>query len=157
MLLYCVYIVDNINSVLLPLLLLLLLVLLLLLHRTVAAAARKSALVDIRSANKYAIVIFHTVSTQHCAHDRLVGLVAKASASRVEAPGFESRSRRDFSGDKTYQRLKKLALQWLPCQAPDVVGLMLGLVVLVSVYCKWVWSAICISMWQHVKFSEQIH
>ena len=29
---------------------------------------------------------------------RLVGLVVKASASRVEDPGFESRLRRDFSG-----------------------------------------------------------
>ena len=30
--------------------------------------------------------------------DRLVGLVVKASASRAEDPGFESRWRRDFSG-----------------------------------------------------------
>ena len=30
--------------------------------------------------------------------DRLVGLVVKASASRAEGPGFESRLRRDFSG-----------------------------------------------------------
>ena len=30
--------------------------------------------------------------------DRLVGLVVKASASRAEDPGFESRLRRDFSG-----------------------------------------------------------
>ena len=29
---------------------------------------------------------------------RLAGLVVKASASRVEGPGFESRLRRDFSG-----------------------------------------------------------
>ena len=29
---------------------------------------------------------------------RLVGLVVKASASRAEGPGFESRLRRDFSG-----------------------------------------------------------
>ena len=28
--------------------------------------------------------------------DRLVGLVVKASASRAEGPGFESRLRRDF-------------------------------------------------------------
>ena len=34
-----------------------------------------------------------------CVHmiDRLVGLVVKASASRAEDPGFESRLRRDFS------------------------------------------------------------
>ena len=33
----------------------------------------------------------------------LVGLVAKASASRVEDPGFESLLRRDFSGVESYQ------------------------------------------------------
>ena len=31
-------------------------------------------------------------------NDRLFGLVVKASASRSEDPGFESRLRRDFSG-----------------------------------------------------------
>ena len=30
--------------------------------------------------------------------DSLAGLVVKASASRAEGPGFESRLRRDFSG-----------------------------------------------------------
>ena len=35
--------------------------------------------------------------------DRLVGLVVKASASRVEDPGFESRLRRDFFGVESYQ------------------------------------------------------
>ena len=35
--------------------------------------------------------------------DRLVGLVVKASASRTEDPGFESRLRRDFSGVESYQ------------------------------------------------------
>ena len=35
--------------------------------------------------------------------DRLVGLVVKASASRAEGPGFESRLRRDFFGVKSYQ------------------------------------------------------
>ena len=39
-------------------------------------------------------------------NDRLVGLVVKASASRAEDPGFESRLRRDFSGIESYQRLK---------------------------------------------------
>ena len=34
---------------------------------------------------------------------RLVGLVVKASASRAEDPGFESRWRRDFSGVESYQ------------------------------------------------------
>ena len=35
--------------------------------------------------------------------DRLVGLVVKASASRAEDPGFESRLRRDFSGVESYR------------------------------------------------------
>ena len=37
------------------------------------------------------------------AEDRLVGLVVKASASRAEDPGFESRLRRDFFGVESYQ------------------------------------------------------
>ena len=57
--------------------------------------------------------------------DRLVGLVVKASASRAEGPGFESRLRRDFFGVESYQ-------------APGVIGSALGLVGPVSVYCDWV-------------------
>ena len=34
---------------------------------------------------------------------RLVGLVVKASASRAEGPGFESRLHRDFFGAESYQ------------------------------------------------------
>ena len=34
---------------------------------------------------------------------RLVGLVVKASVSRAEDPGFESRLRRDFFGVESYQ------------------------------------------------------
>ena len=34
---------------------------------------------------------------------RLVGLMVKASASRAEDPGFESRLHRDFSGVESYQ------------------------------------------------------
>ena len=55
---------------------------------------------------------------------------------------------------------KTLAFQWLPCQAPGVIGSALGLVGPVSVYCDWVrenvGSATSISVWQHVKLSEQI-
>ena len=47
---------------------------------------------------------------------RLVGLVVKASASRAEGPGSESRLRR------VIPVTSKLALQWLPCQAPGSVG-----------------------------------
>ena len=38
-----------------------------------------------------------------CLLDRLVDLVVKASASRVEDPGFKSRLRRDFFGVESYQ------------------------------------------------------
>ena len=38
--------------------------------------------------------------------DRLVGLVVKASASRAEDSGFESRWRRDFFGVESYQWLR---------------------------------------------------
>ena len=39
--------------------------------------------------------------TQPAVFYRLVGLVVKASASRAEGPGFESRLRRDFLGRVT--------------------------------------------------------
>ena len=68
--------------------------------------------------------------------DHLVGLVVKASASRAEDPGFESRLRRDFSRSSHTSDLK-LALQWLPCQAPGVIGSVLGVVSPVSVHCDW--------------------
>ena len=41
--------------------------------------------------------------TMHTGRHRLVGLVVKASASRAEDPGFESRLRRHFSGVESYQ------------------------------------------------------
>ena len=65
---------------------------------------------------------------------RLVGLVVKASASRAEGPGFESRWRRDFFRGRVIPGTSKWALQWLPCQAPGVIGSALGLVGPVSVY-----------------------
>ena len=43
------------------------------------------------------------ISNHSLTLDRLVGLVVKASASRAEGPGFESRSRRDFFGVESYQ------------------------------------------------------
>ena len=51
---------------------------------------------------------------------RLVGLVVKASASRAEDPGFDSRLRRgDFPG-RVIPVNSKLTRPWLPCQAPGV-------------------------------------
>ena len=43
--------------------------------------------------------------------DRLVGLVVKASASRAEGPGFESRLRRDLFRGRVIPVTSKLALQ----------------------------------------------
>ena len=62
----------------------------------------------------------------------------KASTSRAEDPGSESRMRRDFFRGRVIPVTQKLALQWLPCQAPGVIGSVLGLVGPVSVYCDWV-------------------
>ena len=54
----------------------------------------------------------------------------------------------------------KLALQWLPCQAPGFIGSGLELVGLVSLYCDWVtwqvWFATSVSVWQHVQVFEQM-
>ena len=48
----------------------------------------------------------------------------------------------------------------LPCQAPGVIGSVLGLIGPVSVYWNWVrwkvWSATSISVWQHIKLYKQI-
>ena len=64
---------------------------------------------------------------------RLVGLVVKASTSRAEDPGFESRF--EFFRGRVIPVTSKLVPQWLPCQAPGVIGSVLGLVGQVSVYC----------------------
>ena len=69
---------------------------------------------------------------------RLVGIVVKAFSSREEDPGFESSLRRDSFRGRVIPVTSKLALQWLPCQAPGVKGSALGLVGPVSVYCDWV-------------------
>ena len=97
--------------------------------------------------------------TAPLAPDRLIGLVDKASASRAEIPGLNPACAEIFPGSSHTSDLKS-ALRWLPCQAPSAVGSVLGLVGPVSVYCDWVrwkvWSATSISVWQHVKLSEQI-
>ena len=48
--------------------------------------------------------------------DRLVGLVVKASASRAEGPGFESRLRRDFFGVESHQGLKNWHFSGYPAR-----------------------------------------
>ena len=61
---------------------------------------------------------------------RLDGLVVKASESRAEDPVFESAG--SFPG-RIISVTSKLALQWLPCQAPGIIGSVMGLVGQVSV------------------------
>ena len=72
--------------------------------------------------------------------NRVVDIVVKASASRAADPGFDSRLRREFffQVESLHMVILKLVLQWLPCQAPGVIGSALGLVGPVSVHCGWV-------------------
>ena len=78
----------------------------------------------------------------HPLDDSLLGLVVKASASRVADLGFDSRLSRDFSGSNHTSDFfffffwSKMALQWLPCQAPGGLGSALVLVGPMSVYCE---------------------
>ena len=70
--------------------------------------------------------------------DHLIGLLVKASSSRADDPGFNSRLRCGDLGDWVIPVTSKLALQWLSCQVPGVTALALGLVGPVSVYYDWV-------------------
>ena len=54
--------------------------------------------------------------------DRLVGLVVKASASRAEGPGFESRLGRDFFGVESYQWLKNCHSSGYPARRLALQG-----------------------------------
>ena len=103
-------------------------------------------------------ILIHERKPQ-CWFDRLVDLVVKASASRAEDPGFESRLRRDISSSGHISGLK------IDTQVATLPGawqyrVSAGLFGPVSVHCDWVrWkvgSATSISMWQHVNSSEQI-
>ena len=89
---------------------------------------------------------------------RLAGLVVKASASRAEDPGFESRLRRDFSGSSYSSDLK--------------IGTLVAILPGAWRYrVSWDWLAGCqytvtwrgrkfdlhlLSVWQQVKLSKQI-
>ena len=87
--------------------------------------------------------------------------MVKASASRAEDSRFESRLLQDFSRVESYQFTSKLALQWLSCQAPGIIGSVPGLVA----QCQYTVTeldgkldryATSISVQQYVKLSEQI-
>ena len=69
--------------------------------------------------------------------NRLVGLVVKTSASRTaHQASIPSFSVGIFPGRVI--PVTPVAVQWLPCQAPGVIGSALGMVGPVSVYCDWV-------------------
>ena len=91
---------------------------------------------------------------------RLVGLEVRRPPREWKIPGSNPACAGILSGSSHTSDFKKLAFQWLPCQAPGVTGSALGLVGTVSVYCDWViWkvgSATSVSVWQHVKLSVQI-
>ena len=87
---------------------------------------------------------------------RLEGLVVKASASTAEDPEFESRLRWNFFREPVIPVTK---IGTPMATLPGAIRSALGLVGPVPVYCDWVrwkvWSATSISVWQHVKMSEQ--
>ena len=62
----------------------------------------------------------------------------KASASRAEDPRLLIPLAPGFFRGRVIPVTQKMVLQWLPCQAPGVIGSTLGLVGPVSVYCDWV-------------------
>ena len=65
-------------------------------------------------------------SKHFCTGDRLLGLVVKASASRVEVLGSIPTCDMGIFLDWVISVTSKLALQWLPCQAPGIIILWLG-------------------------------
>ena len=81
------------------------------------------------------ICLFSRDSFRHQPHShRLVGLVVKASALGAEDPEFDPVCDRIFPG-RVIPATETLALQWVPCQGPGVMGSALGLVGTVSVCC----------------------
>ena len=68
---------------------------------------------------------------------RLVGLVARRPPRERKIPGSNPACAGIFPGMSHTSDLK-LALQWLPYQAPGVIGSVLGLAGPVSVHCDWV-------------------
>ena len=68
---------------------------------------------------------------------RLVGLVVRCPPQKRKIQGLNPAWAGFFRG-RVIPVTLKLALQWLPCQAPGVIGSALGLVGPVSVYCDWV-------------------
>ena len=68
----------------------------------------------------------------------LVDIVVKASTSRAEDLGFDSCLHHGDFARSSHSSNLKMGTPVLPCVAPGVIGSVLGLVGLVSVYCDWV-------------------
>ena len=92
--------------------------------------------------------------------NRLDGLAVKASAWRAEDPGFESRLRQDFSDSSHtsdsknwYSTVATLPGTWWYRVSTGTDQSSISILWLGEVK---VWSAASISVWQHVKLSEQI-
>ena len=64
--------------------------------------------------------------------------MVKASASRAAGFGSILAFGVDLFPGRVIPVTEKMATQWLPCQAPGVLGSALGLGSPVSVYCDWV-------------------
>ena len=76
-------------------------------------------------------VLVSIVAAQSCSSAASASWLKRPPEVRFPlAPGF-------FRG-QVIPVTEKLARQWLPCQAPGVIGSALGLVGPVSVYCDWV-------------------
>ena len=97
--------------------------------------------------NRGCIVALHITVIIHCSPLTqqqfllgwccLVGLVGRCPPWERKIPGSNPACAGFFRG-QVIPVTSKLALQWLPCQVPGVVGSALGLVGLVSVYYDWV-------------------
>ena len=91
--------------------------------------------------------------------DCLTGLLVKSSATRAEDPRFKFRLARIFPGwIHTSNLIISTPLATLPGAWRYRVSAGTGC--LMSVYCDWVrwkvWSVASISVWHHIKLSEQI-
>ena len=83
-------------------------------------------------------LLYLVVKVPSSTADRLVGLVVRRPPRERKIPGSNPACAGIFFLGPVIPVTSKLALQWLPCQAPGVIGLALGLVGPVSIYCDWV-------------------
>ena len=120
-------------------------------HLELQIVKRKSqlSLLQYRPGSWWTVVTVFLLSVQLCANvaemmQFCCGLLPRwRSGKGVRLESGRSRVRiplapRFVRGRVIHTSDLKLALQWLPCQAPGVLGSVLGLAGPVSVYCDWV-------------------